>query len=46
MNSHDRRPVLSAAVGAVILIPSLALLYLVFSEKTGGPGAEGERYDY
>jgi cytochrome d ubiquinol oxidase subunit II len=37
---------ISLAIGALILIPSLALLYLVFSEKTGGPGAEGERYDY
>jgi cytochrome d ubiquinol oxidase subunit II len=32
--------------GAVILVPSLALLYIVFSEKTGGPAVEGERYDY
>jgi len=33
-------------IGALILIPSLVLLYAVFSEKTGGPGAEGERYSY
>ncbi len=32
--------------GSVILIPSLALLYIVFSEKTGAPAAEGEGYDY
>ena len=33
-------------IGALILIPSLVLLYVTFSEKTGGPGAEGERYSY
>jgi len=33
-------------VGALILIPSLALLYFVFSEKTGGPGVESEGYEY
>jgi cytochrome d ubiquinol oxidase subunit II len=31
-------------IGALILIPSLALLYLTFSEKTGGPGVEAEEY--
>jgi cytochrome d ubiquinol oxidase subunit II len=40
-------PFLIALVaGAVILVPSLALLYIVFSEKTGGPAVEGEGYDY
>ncbi|MDP2949385.1 MAG: cytochrome d ubiquinol oxidase subunit II [Chloroflexota bacterium] len=33
-------------IGAVILIPSLVLLYATFSEKTGGPGVEGEGYGY
>jgi cytochrome d ubiquinol oxidase subunit II len=32
--------------GSVILVPSLVLLYIVFSEKTGGPAVEGEGYDY
>ena len=40
-------PFLIALVaGSVILVPSLALLYIVFSEKTGGPAVEGEGYDY
>jgi cytochrome d ubiquinol oxidase subunit II len=40
-------PFLIALVaGSVILVPSLALLYIVFSEKTGGPGVEGEGYEY
>jgi hypothetical protein len=30
----------------VILVPSLALLYFVFSEKTGGSAIEGEGYEY
>jgi len=34
---------ISLAIGAIILIPSLALLYVTFSEKTGGPAVEGER---
>jgi cytochrome d ubiquinol oxidase subunit II len=33
-------------IGALILIPSLVLLYVTFSERTGGPGAEAERYSY
>lgn len=33
-------------VGAVIVVPSLALLYLVFSGKTGGPGVKSEDYGY
>jgi cytochrome d ubiquinol oxidase subunit II len=33
-------------IGALILVPSLVLLYVTFSEKTGGPGAEGEEYGY
>ena len=33
-------------IGALILVPSLVLLYVTFSEKTGGPGAEPERYGY
>ena len=37
---------IALVVGAVILIPSLALLYLVFSEKTGDAALEGEGYDY
>jgi len=37
---------ISLTIGALILIPSLALLYLVFSEKTGGPGVEGEGYEH
>jgi cytochrome d ubiquinol oxidase subunit II len=37
---------IALVVGAVILIPSLALLYIVFSEKTGGPAVEGEAQDY
>jgi cytochrome d ubiquinol oxidase subunit II len=37
---------ISLVIGALILIPSLTLLYIVFSEKTGGPAVEGERYDY
>jgi hypothetical protein len=32
--------------GSVILVPSLGLLYIVFSEKTGVPALEGEGYDY
>jgi len=40
-------PFLIALVaGSVILVPSLALLYIVFSEKTGGPAVEGEGYEY
>lgn len=40
-------PFLIALVaGSVILVPSLALLYFVFSEKTGGPAVEGEGYEY
>ncbi len=35
---------ISLPIGALILIPSLALLYLTFSEKTGGPGIGGEGY--
>jgi cytochrome d ubiquinol oxidase subunit II len=31
-------------IGALILIPSLILLYFTFSEKTGGPGVGGEPY--
>jgi cytochrome d ubiquinol oxidase subunit II len=39
-------PFLIALVaGAVILVPSLALLYLVFSEETGGPAVGGEGED-
>lgn len=34
---------ISLPVGALILVPSLALLYLTFGEKTG-PGAEGPEY--
>ncbi len=30
----------------MILVPSLGLLYIVFSEKTGGPAVEGEGHDY
>ena len=37
---------IALAIGALILIPSLALLYLVFSEKTGGAGVEGEGYEH
>ncbi len=37
---------ISLAIGALILIPSLALLFLVFSEKTGGAGVEHEGYEY
>jgi cytochrome d ubiquinol oxidase subunit II len=37
---------ISLVIGALILIPSLALLYIVFSEKTGGPAVEGEEYEY
>jgi cytochrome d ubiquinol oxidase subunit II len=37
---------ISLAIGALILIPSLVLLFLVFSEKTGGAGVEREEYDY
>lgn len=37
---------LALAIGALILIPSLALLYLTFSEQTGGPGVESKRYEY
>ena len=33
-------------IGALILIPSLVFLYTTFSEKTGGPGTEPERYGY
>ena len=33
-------------IGALILIPSLVLLYVTFSERTGGPGSEAERYTY
>jgi len=33
-------------IGALILIPSLVLLYVTFSEKTGGPSAEAEEYGY
>jgi cytochrome d ubiquinol oxidase subunit II len=32
--------------GAVIVIPSLLLLYLIFTEKTGGPGVKTEDYGY
>jgi hypothetical protein len=32
--------------GSVILVPSLGLLYVVFSEKTGGPDVDGEGYNY
>ncbi len=32
--------------GALILVPSLVLLYLIFSEKTGGPGVKSEDYGY
>ncbi len=40
-------PFLIALVaGALILVPSLVLLFLVFSEKTGGVGVEGEGYEY
>lgn len=40
-------PFLIALVaGAVILVPSLVLLYVTFSEKTGGPGAQAEKYGY
>jgi len=31
-------------IGALILVPSLVLLYVTFSEKTGGPGAPKEAY--
>ncbi len=37
---------IALVVGSVILVPSLALLYIVFSEKTGGPAVEGEGRDY
>ena len=30
--------------GALVLIPSLVLLYVTFSEKTGGPGVKSEGY--
>lgn len=33
-------------IGALIIIPSLVVLYVTFSEKTGGPGVESERYGY
>jgi cytochrome d ubiquinol oxidase subunit II len=36
----------SLAVGAVILIPSLFLLYATFSEKTGGPEAAASGYEH
>jgi cytochrome d ubiquinol oxidase subunit II len=32
--------------GAVILVPSLILLYATFSEKTGGPGVTVEAHEY
>ena len=35
---------IALAIGALILVPSLALLYLTFSEKTGGPGVTDEGY--
>ncbi len=37
---------ITLVAGSVILIPSLALLYFVFSEKTGGSAIEGEGYEY
>jgi cytochrome d ubiquinol oxidase subunit II len=33
-------------IGALILVPSLLLLYVTFSEKTGGPSAEAEEHGY
>lgn len=33
-------------IGALILVPSIVLLYLTFSEKTGGPGVEDARFEY
>jgi cytochrome d ubiquinol oxidase subunit II len=37
---------ITLVAGSVILVPSLALLYFVFSEKTGGSAIEGEGYEY
>src|SRR3989304_926986 len=31
-------------VGALVLIPSLVLLYVTFSEKSAGPGVKSQRY--
>lgn len=43
-NSTIAAFLIALPIGALILIPSLVLLYLTFSEKTGGPGVEGEGY--
>jgi cytochrome d ubiquinol oxidase subunit II len=37
---------ISLPIGALVLIPSLALLYWTFREPTGGPGAETEDAAY
>jgi cytochrome d ubiquinol oxidase subunit II len=37
---------ISLPIGALILVPSLVLLFLTFREKTGGPGIETERYEH
>ena len=33
-------------IGALILVPSLVLLYSTFSEKTGGPEAKRQEYKH